>query len=209
MDLFELKKEQLKLARKISLKDDFSTIKTIGGAVCVQLGNKLLAMIVVCGLPSFKIIEKKSYVLNNPLSYKPGFLAYREMPAIIEAYNQLEEEPDLLFVMGAGVLHPRKIGIASHLGLALNKATIGIQEKLIIGNAEKGKIFLDDEMLGFEMKTKEHSNPIFASPGYLVSMGTVLNIIPKTIIHPHKIPEPLYLARKIAKKLVKTKNKEA
>lgn len=208
MDLFNLKREQLRLASKIHLNDNFSKIKTIGGVDCLVMDDKLIACVVVCEFPSLKLLEKKSYVLDNPLPYKPGFLAYREMPAMIEAYNLLEKEPDILLVKGAGTLHPRKIGIASHLGLALNIPTIGVQDKLPMGNVEKGKIYVQRELFGFEIKTREHANPVHVSPGHLISLGSVLNTFPKTIIFPHKMPEPLHLAHKIARKRARGKEGE-
>src|SRR3989338_1373149 len=152
MDTFELKKEQLKLAPKVELKDGFTRIKTIGGAACFPVGNKLLAGGVVCEFPSLNLLEKHTYLLSDPLNYIPGFSAYREMPALIEAYNQLEQEPDLLLVNGVGIAHPRKIGLASHLGLALNLPTIGITSKLLAGKVQQGKIILNNEVVGFEIK---------------------------------------------------------
>ena len=205
MNIIELKREQLKLSRKVESRDSFNKVKTLGGVVCIQSGSGLLASVVVCEFPSLKIKENKTYLLNNPLPYKQDFQAYREMPAMIEAVNLLEEEPDVLLVKGAGILHPRRLGIASHLGLALNIPTIGVQDKLLIGNVENGKILLGNEVAGFEMKTKEFSNPLYVSPGHLISSGTVLNIISKTIIPPHKKPEPLHLANKIGRKKVKGK----
>jgi len=200
LDTYELKKEQLKLAQKVQLADGFDRIKTIAGTDCVSLGNKLIACVVVCEFPSLKIKEQKTYLLENPLPYQEGFLAYREMPAIIEAYNQLEEEPDLILVDDAGIAHPRKIGMASHLGLALNKPTLGITKNLLLGKVESGKIMLDHDLVGFEIKTKEHANSLFVSPGHLISLGSTLNLIPKTIQFPHKLPEPIHLAHKFGKK---------
>ena len=205
MDLLELKKEQVKLSYRINLRDSFTDIKTIGAAECQVLGTKLLATVVVCEFPSFTIKEKKTYVLNNPLPYKLGFVAYREMPAIVEAFNQLDEEPDILLVKGEGVLHPRRLGIASHLGLELNIPTIGVQDTLTFGSLEDGKILLDNQVLGFEIKTKEFSNPLFVSPGHNVSVETVLKIVPKTIMPPHKLPEPLHLAHKLGRKMTRRK----
>ena len=203
MDTFELKKEQLKLASKVELRDDFTTLGTIGGAECLAVGNKILASVVVCEFPSLKLLEHKTYFLSDALPYRPGFTAYREMPAIIEAFNQLEQEPDVLMVKGEGILHPRKCGLASHLGLALNKATFGVQETLILGRVEQGKIFLQNELLGFEVITREHSNPLFVSPGHLISLGSVLRIVKETLRFPHKMPEPLHLAHKLGKKILK------
>src|SRR3989344_4493123 len=201
MDLFELKREQAKLSYRIRLENSFQEIKTIGAAECQVLGSKLLATVVVCEFPSFKIKEHKSYILGNPLSYKAGFVAYREMPAIIEAVNQLEEEPDLLLVKGDGILHPRGLGIASHLGLELNMPTIGVQDTLTFGELQEGKIMIDGKVAGFEIKTKEFSNPLFVSPGHNVSLQTVQEIIPKMIVHPHKLPEPLHIAHKLGRKM--------
>ena len=200
MDLIELKKEQLKLAAKIVLRDSSPTLKTIGGIDCVAQGNELIAAVVVCEFPSMKVLETKTYVLADPFRYVPGFQAYREMPAMIEAYNQLEQEPDILLVSGQGIAHPRKMGIASHLGLNLNRATIGVADTLAVGTIEKGKIIFNNEIVGFEIKTREHSNPIYVSPGHLVSLGMTLNVIPQTIQYPHKMPEPLHIARKLGKK---------
>ena len=208
MDLFELKKEQLKLAPKVVLRDGFSTLKTIAGVDCVAAGEKILASVVVCDASSFAVLEKKTYLLDNPLPYWPGFEAYREMPAMIEAYNQLEQEPDLIIVSGAGIAHPRKLGLASHLGLALNKPTMGVTERLLAGQVEKGKIILENEIVGFEITTREHSNPIYVSPGHLVALGTVLNIVPQMIRFPHKMPEPLHLAHKMARKQVRGRSEE-
>ncbi len=204
MDTFELKKEQRRLAHKIELKDSFSKIKTLAGIDCIQSGNKLLACIVVCEFPSMKLLEKKTYLLNDPLPYKPGFLAYREMPAMIEAANLLENDPDVFLVSGTGIAHPRRLGLASHLGLSLNRPTIGITEKLLFGRVENGKIVIGNEIVGFEVRTKEHSLPIYLSPGYQITLGSALNIVKESIRYPHKMPEPLHLAHKIGKKRVRS-----
>ena len=92
MDLFELKQEQAKLSYRIKLENTFNEIKTLGAAECQVLGDKILATVVVCEYPSFKVKEQKTYVLDNPLPLKIGFVAYREMPAIIEAWFNSSEK---------------------------------------------------------------------------------------------------------------------
>ncbi len=204
MDVQELKREQLKLAGKIELRDGFSKLKTIGAVDCVPSGeHALLASVVVCEYPSLAVIEKTTYFLHDPLPFRPGYEAYREMPAIIEAYNQLEQEPDVLMVSGSGVAHPRQLGVASHVGLVLNKPTIGVSEKLLFGFVENGKIIAHNQIKGFEVTTREHSLPMYVSPGHLITLGSALSIVRDTIRYPHKLPEPLHLAHKLARKKVK------
>ena len=203
LDTFELKREQHRLANKVLLRDSFDKIKTIGGTECLPIGDKLLAVVTVCEFPSLKLVEKQTYLLDQPLPYKIGFQSYREMPAIIEAFNKLEQEPDVLLVKGMGINHPRKFGIASHLGIALNIATIGIIAKNTTGKIEKGKIMLNNDIVGFEIITREHANPVYVSPGHLISLGSTLDTVSKIIKFPHKMPEPLHLAHKFSRKKAK------
>ena len=203
MDLYELKKEQRKLSQKVIIQDSFTKIKTIGGIDCAQTKNQIIACVVVLEFPSLKLLEKQTAILPDPLPYKPGFLAYREMPAIINAFDKLEQEPDLILVDGSGILHPRKFGMASHLGLSLNKPTIGLNKTLTLGNIENGKIYLDGNLVGFEITTREHANPLYLSPGHQISLGTSLKTVQQALNPPHKLPEPLHFAHKFAKKEMK------
>ncbi len=200
MDLTELKQEQLKLSSKVVLRDGFTQLKTIGGVDCVPCGKNLLACVVVCEFPSLTLKEKKTFLLPDPLPFMQGFLAYREMLAIVEAFNLLEEEPDVLFVDGAGIMHPRRFDLASHVGLVLNKPTIGVSETISVGSVDGGKVIDRGEIVGFEVVTREHAKPLYFSPGHLISLGSVLDIVRKTVMYPHKLPEPLHLAHKLAKK---------
>lgn len=202
MDTLELKKEQNKLANMVVLKDGFSSVQKIAGATCIQSGEDILASVVVFEFPSMNLIEMQTFLLKDPLSYHLFYEAYREMPALIEAYNKLDEEPDLILVDGSWILHPRKIGLASHLGLALNKPTIGVVEKILLGTVERGKVIVDGDICGFEVRTREHAKPIYASPGHLVSLGSVLKYVNLSIKYPHKFPEPIHLANKLARKKV-------
>lgn len=204
MDLTELKQEQLKLSSKVVLRDGFTQLKTIGGVDCVPCGKNLLACVVVCEFPSLKLKEMKTFVLPDPLSDVQGFQAYREMPAIVEAFNLLEEEPDVLFVDGAGIMHRRRFDLASHVGVVLNKPTIGVSETVVVGSVDAGKVIDRGEMVGFEVVTREHARPLYFSPGHLVSLGAVVDIVRKTMVYPHKLPEPLHLAHKMAKKKVES-----
>jgi deoxyribonuclease V len=201
MDLNKLKEEQLKLAKKVIINDKFEKIETIAGVDQTFLNEDIISGIVVCNYKDLKSIEKKSAVVKAKFPYISGFLSYREIPAILEAYNKLDNKPDVLLVDGNGILHPRRIGMASHVGILLNTATIGVAKSLI-GGEKKGKtIYMEKEARGYELVSREHARPIYISPGHEVSLKTSLEIVKKCIKFPHKLPEPLHLAHRHANKI--------
>ncbi len=201
MDFFELEREQLRLAQKVQLQDGFSTVKTIGGVACCVKGKDLMACVVVCEFPSFKLLGFGQYLLHDPLPYYAGFLAYREMPAIIEAYNQLNVEPDVLFVEGEGIAHPRRCGIASHVGVVLRVPTVGVSDRLSCGVVDEGKIVFHGEVRGMEIVTREYAKGVYVSPGHLVSVERAVELLRQCMVYPHKMPEPIHLAHKILRKM--------
>ncbi len=201
MDIFEFKREQQRLATKVVLQDGFSSVKTVGGAGCVVVGRDLLACVVVCELPSFTVVDSAFYLLHDPLPFQAGFSAYREMPGLIEAYNQLSIEPEVLFVEGEGVAHPRGLGIASHIGVILNVPTIGVADRLHCGQMNEGKVMVLGEVRGFEVVTREHAKPVYVSPGHMVGLESALKLVREMIRHPHKMPEPIHLANKLGRKM--------
>lgn len=201
----ELKKEQLHLSQKVVLKDGFKKVKKVAGVDQAFINNTVISCVVVCKYKTMEVLEKQIATAEALIPYKPGFLAYREMPAAIAAYEKLEHEPDVIIVDGHGIAHPRRIGLASHLGLALDKPTIGVAKSLVVGKVENGKIYVENELRGFEFTTKEHAKPIYVSPGHLVSPGTALRIVRESIRPPHKLPEPLHIAHKCVRKETRSK----
>jgi len=122
----ELKEEQIKLAKKIITTNSFEKITTIGGVDQAYVDDNIISAIAVCDYKNLKVIEKKYAVVEAKIPYKSSYLFYRDGPAIIEAFNKLENKPDVLIVEANGILHPRRIGMASHLGILIDTATIGI-----------------------------------------------------------------------------------
>ncbi|MBW3017558.1 endonuclease V [Candidatus Woesearchaeota archaeon] len=207
MDLQKLKKEQILLAESVILKDKFDKIKLIAGVDQSYVGNNtIISAIVVCEYPSMKVIEKKFAVKEDvKFPYIASFLAYREVPVILEAYEKLENKPDIILCEFNGILHPRKCGAASHLGISLNKPTIGVAKKLSVGKEKEGQIFIDTQLRGVALRTKEHANPVYVSPGHLITLTTSAKIVAKCL-NDHKLPEPLYLAHRYSTKLKKNLN---
>ena len=203
MDIRKLEEEQIKLAKKVIVKDIFEKTERIAGVDQAFADGDVISGIVVCSYKDLKLIEKKYAVVKAKFPYLSGFLSYRESPAIIEAFNQLENKPDILIVDGNGILHPRRIGMASHLGILLDIPTIGVAKRLIAGEVREGTVYIEKEARGYELATREHSKPLYVSPGYKVSLKTSLEIVKKCIKFPHKLPEPLYLAHRYADKIKK------
>lgn len=200
MNIKKLEQEQLKLAKKIVVKDDFLEINTIAGYDAAYTGSKMIAVVVVLDYKTLELIEEKHIITQPKVPYIPTFLSYRETPAIIEAFSLLENKPDLLMCDANGILHPRKMGCASHIGLLLDIPTIGVAKKLLCGEEKDGKIIFDGDTRAFVIDTKEHAKPIYVSPGHRVGLKSALSITKHCLIEGNKMPEPIRLAHKIAAK---------
>jgi deoxyribonuclease V len=202
MNTRDMAKEQLKLAKKVSIKDEFDDVRFYGGVDQAFIDDTVISAVVVMD-KKFKVVERKYATAKAQMQYIPGFISYREGPAIVDAITKLEQRPDILFVDGNGILHPRKIGLASHIGILLDMPTIGVAKKLSLGKISEGKIKVDGEVLGVEVKTKEYAKAIYISPGHRVSMRTAEKFVREAIVGGHKMPEPLHEARKYVNKVRK------
>jgi len=199
----KLKEEQLSLAKKVVIKNEFDEIKLVAGVDQAFNGNEVISAVVVCDYKTMEIIERKTSTVQTNFPYIPGFLSYREAPAIVESVNKLENKPDILLVDGHGIAHPRKIGLASHVGLLLDIPTIGIAKNLLCGEIKNNRVILGEKILGFCFIGKENASPLFISPGHRISLKTSLEIVRNCMRLPHKLPEPLHLAHRHANKIRK------
>jgi deoxyribonuclease V len=198
IDLEKLKEEQKKLAKSLEIKDtfDFSNCQRFAAIVVESLKNRELIAAIAVLDEDMKVIEDK-YITRMPkFPYIPGFRAYRELPIMQAVYEKLEEQPDVIFILGQGISHQQGLGIASHLGLTINKPVIGITQSLLIGEEKGDEIFIGKKIVAKKIVTKENSRPIFISPGHLISLKTAIEITKKCLRDPHKLPEPLVEARK-------------
>jgi len=200
----KLKREQLKLSKNINLEDDidFNLADRIAGIDSVFWKNRIISAIVVLD-KNFEIIEQEYFSDKVRFPYIPSFRAYREMPSMVQAFNQLDEKPDVVFVKGHGILHPRKCGLASHFSLAVGVPAIGIADSLLVGEIDGENIFLDVELAGKVVITKKKAKPLYVSPGNKISVSSAAELTKRFTLEPHKIPEPLRLARKYAKEIRK------
>jgi deoxyribonuclease V len=199
-DLSKLKNEQSRLAKRVIKRDDFSDIKTIAGCDVAYVDNNVICAIVTMDIETLKVREKIYKMGKTNFPYISGFLGYRETPMIIETYHDLELEPDLFIIDGNGILHPHLFGLASQVGLSLDKPTVGVAKALLCGEEKDDKIMLNEKVVGKVLKTRDISKPIYISIGNKVSLKSAEGFVKKTMAG-HKLPEPLHQAHKYASKI--------
>ena len=199
--LKRLRKEQLELSKKVRIEDDFDDIETIGGLDVAYSSRKRRLACAAC-----VIMDRLGNVMDRvwitdeiKFPYVPTYLAYRELPLFEKLINRVKERPSIFLVDGNGILHPYRIGIASHLGIVLDIPTIGVAKNLLHGEIEGRYIFDKGEKIGYVLYSSKR--PIFISPGHRVSMETSIDIVKRFL--KYRIPEPLRQAHILAKSKIK------
>lgn len=191
---------QESLSHRIVLGPLACTVRLVAG-IDVSFSKKTKtgwAGIVVFTYPELQTIEKKWSAGKVEFPYIPGLLSFREIPLILKALKGLKTDPDLFLCDGQGIAHPRGMGLASHLGLLIDKPTIGCAKKRLVGEygeiyEQKGAIsplHYKGREVGAVVRTRAGVKPVFISPGYKVgveeAVGTILQCAQR-----YRIPEPL------------------
>lgn len=202
-----LKAQQKELAKKLVVAPLDVEVKTIAGCdSSILQGTHILSVFVVLAYPSLELLESRYHVSKLELPYIPGLLAFREMPNVLKAYETLEHEPDLIMVDGHGLSHPRKMGIASHIGVTLDKPTIGVAKKRLVGKyeepgTEKGSctdLVRYKETIGKVLRSRLRSNPIFISVGHRITLEEAFSLSQECLTK-YRLPEPTRIADKHSK----------
>ena len=203
IDIKKLEDEQIKLAKQLEIKDkiDFSLADSFGAIDIVFVKNKILCCIIVCD-KDYEIIDR-AYVYDKVrFPYIAGFRAYRELPAMMEAYDKLKERPDVVFIQGQGIIHPR-LGLASHFSISADVPVIGVSNSLIGCEVKAEDILCDGKKKGKVFVSKPQSKSMYVSPGNEISIDTSLEMCKNFINLPHKLPEPMHLAGKYSREVKK------
>ncbi|HJO15136.1 MAG: endonuclease V [Candidatus Pacearchaeota archaeon] len=206
IDFDKLEKEQIKLAKDLTIKDkiDFSLVDRFGAVENIFIKNKILSCFIVVD-KDFEIIDQAYAFERIPFPYFPGFRGYRELPAMIKALERLNEKPDIVFISAQGIIHPR-LGLASHFGLVTNIPSVGVSSSLIeceASNEDASEIIKDNEVVGKVLISKKESNPLYIGPGNNITVNSSYDISKKLIRLPHKRPEPIHIAAKYARNVKK------
>lgn len=198
--LEEAQHAQREMAERVILTDHFSFSHCVGG---MDVSNNLYdtmiyASAVVLDKKNLQLVEEAAIAQNQLFPYIPGFLGFREAPALVAAFKQLKRQPDLLLVDGHGISHPRGLGIASHLGVLLNIPTIGVAKSILIGQPErtlgsaKGDtvpLIWKGKQIATLLRTKERCNPLIISIGHRISLTSALDIVLQCQTR-YRLPEP-------------------
>jgi len=194
---------QNQLRHSVSMITEIKNITTIaGGDISHNKDSDIVyAGIVVLSYPQMQLLSYSLVEAKTTFPYIPGYLGFREVPALLQAWDQLPQKPDLMILDGQGVTHPRRMGIASHFGVLTNQPSIGCAKNMLYGNyaplgLEKfnaSPIISQNEHMGYAVRTKDNVKPVYISPGHKVSVADSLEFIIPCILK-HRIPEPTRIA---------------
>lgn len=208
--ILKAKEIQSILAKKVILDDDFLNPLRIGGmdVSCNRFDpfQSIYASIVILDNTNFSILEKIGLKEIDSFPYRTGLLSFREAPALIKAFKKLKNKPDLLLIDGQGICHPRRLGIASHIGVLLGIPTIGVAKSILVGKPEKelGKqagsqvsLVWKDEEIGKVYRSKTNCKPLIISTGHRISLSTAVKIV-EQCLRGYRLPEPTRKAHIVA-----------
>ncbi|AFC99918.1 Endonuclease V [Methanocella conradii HZ254] len=203
MDAGSLYREQQELAKKAILIDSFGQVKRIGGADCSYLDDELvIGGLVVLDYEGLKPVYRTFSVQRLAFPYVPGLLAYREAGALMEAVQEAKVGFDVLMVDGFGANHPRRCGIATHIGVKLDVPAIGVGKSFLCGEIKGEYVYQDGERVAKMLYPKGLKRPIYVSPGHRISLETAAGIV-LVSIKKGRLPEPLRLAHEYVTQLKK------
>lgn len=199
---------QEEISRQIVLAPLESEIKTVAGIDAAFVRDKTIAAISVFDYKSLECIAEYHHILKTSFPYIPGYLSFREGPAILAAFRKMRTLPDLLIFDGQGIAHPRRAGIASHIGVMLNMPSIGCAKSRLVGESEKptpekgawSPLNYGDEVVGAVLVTRTGCKPLYISPGHRITLHEALEVILR-LAPRYRLPEPIRAADSLAKKL--------
>ena len=205
-------KIQTDLREKLILhsQTDFSTIQTIAAAdvSCNKFETVLYAAVVVVRFSDLQILNSYTSISYTSFPYIPGFLSFREAPAVLDIFKELSDPPDVLICDGQGIAHPRGIGLASHIGLFLDLPTIGCAKSVLVGSYTdpaplKGScspLSYRDQIVGTALRSRSNVKPVFVSCGHKIGLQDAVQLVLHSCQR-YRIPEPLRMAHRLVNEI--------
>lgn len=198
---------QTELALRVRLQDDYPPLRVLVGVDVgfEESGAITRAAAVMLDAQTLQPLAEVVARLPTRMPYIPGLLSFRELPAVLQALAQLPQTPDLIFVDGQGVAHPRGLGIAAHLGVITDLPTIGVAKSILVGHhtaigplrGDRADLVHRGKVIGTALRSKDRINPLIVSPGHRVSQVSAADLVLACCIR-YKLPEPTRLADRLA-----------
>jgi deoxyribonuclease V len=198
---------QQRLRERVVARDEFGALRTVAGvdAGYEDEGNTARAVVVVLAYPSLEPLDYTVARRPARFPYIPGFLSFREGPAVIAALEALRVAPDMLICDGQGIAHPRRLGIASHIGVLTGMPAIGCAKSLLVGTHppvpdERGAwvpLTHRREQIGAVLRTRPGVKPVYVSIGHRVALPTAIDIV-MSCVTKYRLPETTRLADGLA-----------
>jgi deoxyribonuclease V len=198
---------QVQLAQQVRLVDDHPTLRRVAGVdVGFEDGGAVTrAAAVLLDAITLQPLAEVVARLPTRMPYIPGLLSFRELPALLQALGQLPQVPDLVFVDGLGVAHPRGLGIAAHLGVITGLPAIGVAKSILVGvhdelgplRGERAPLRYQGKVIGYALRSKDKVRPLIVSPGHRVSMEATPELV-LAYCTKYRLPEPTRLADRLA-----------
>jgi deoxyribonuclease V len=184
---------------RVETQDRFGPLQYVAGAdLAFDLEtNWAFAGVIVYRLPELEEVERRMARRKLRFPYVPGLLSFRESPVLLAAFARLRVEPDVILVDGHGMAHPRRFGIACHLGLLLDRPTIGCAKSILVGEAVEPGVqagstspLVDKgEKVGITLRTRDQVRPIYVTIGHRVSLASAVRIVVQCV-DGFRIPKP-------------------
>lgn len=211
---------QRELAKRIVTEDAFGPVRRVAG---VDISHNprdpdriIHAAVVTLAFPGLAALEAGDATVRSTFPYVPGYLGFREIPSLLEAYRRLIGPPDLIFVDGHGMSHPRRMGIATHFGVVLDRPTVGIAKTILVGRparpvgpepGDQVPLLWHDRQIGTVLRTRRRANPIYVSVGHKISLAAAVEWVMK-VATGYRFPEPIRQAHAAANALRRAYNDE-
>ncbi len=205
----EVQKQLLQMvSTEISLKEEAISIVAGCDVAYSRSVNRLYAIVAALSYPQLELVEVSRAISVAVFPYLPGLLVFREGLSLLQAFRQLNAEPDLVMFDGHGAAHPREMGIASHMGIILDKPTIGVAKTVLCGyyrepHKKKGSsspLTRSGKEIGKVLRTRSSIKPVFVSVGNKIDLGTAERIV-LGCCKSYRLPEPIRQAHLLANKL--------
>jgi deoxyribonuclease V len=201
---------QRRLRNLVRLQPLARPVNTIAGADVSynKYSDTIYAGIVVLSLPDLRVIESAGVRRIEKFPYIPGLLSFREAPSLLEVWEKLKTKPDVLMLDGQGIAHPRRFGIACHIGVLLDWPTIGCAKSILVG--KHGELGLEagsrsplvdkGEQVGVALRTKNKVAPVYVSPGHLIDLDSSIDLVLRSITK-YRLPETTRQAHLLVNRL--------